>query len=455
MLAKVLEALTVTWLQCHFLERNIPHPNQRERLVRLKSMVRVNGVLSSPFALERGVLQGSILSPVLFLLIMDPLLKSLQSNNLGLSVGDIYAGRFIHADDICTISSSRTTLQEQINTVCTFAANNRLTLNPTKCEAILISPSKPATTAPIATLEVSGLVPQLNAKCLGYWWCWDLSTTKAVDEAIKKARRAFFAFGAIGAFQGQLNPISGRSIYETCVIPTLLFGCENWVLIDSMLHQLESFQGEIGRRILKLSRHHSTLSTRLGLIWPSITTRILISKLSLLTKLSEGEGSIGSQIFSSLPQGCLRLMQECRHLEEKLSYRGCTDSLLNSQSSLREKKREILQTDWDSCITEASDHCSTAIAAQIAVNVSWVRLWDMALDYGPRGTECLQALYQELTIPQFRKGICHLCDTPFNGPYFHHFTLTHTCLSDPEQIISSLSCSDSDIFMYAKYFLVI
>ena len=205
-----------------------------------------------------------------------------------------HAGGFIHADDICTISSSRTTLPKQINTVCTFAAYNGLTLNPTKCEVVLISPSKLATTAPIATLEGSGLVPQLNAKCLGYWWCWDLSATKAMDKAIKKARGAFFALEQSEHLKGQLNPISGRSIYETCVIPTLLFGCENWVLTDSMLHQLESFQGEIGCRILKLSRHHSTLLTRLGLRWSSITTRILISKLSLLTKLSEGEGSIGS-----------------------------------------------------------------------------------------------------------------------------------------------------------------
>ena len=68
----------------------------------------------------------------------------------------------------------------------------------------------------------------------------------AVDEAIKKARRAFFAFGAMGAFHGRLNPLSGRSIYEACVVPVLLFGCENWVLTDSMLHELESFQGEIG-----------------------------------------------------------------------------------------------------------------------------------------------------------------------------------------------------------------
>ena len=67
-----------------------------------KSMVRVDGSLSSMFTLERGVLQGSVLSPVLFLLIMDPLLKSLQSKGLGPSISGTYAGGFIHADDMHT-----------------------------------------------------------------------------------------------------------------------------------------------------------------------------------------------------------------------------------------------------------------------------------------------------------------------------------------------------------------
>ena len=207
-------------------------------------------------------------------------------------------------------------------------ANNGLTLNPTKCEVILISPSKPATTAPITTLEGEGLTPQLSAKCLGYWWCWDLSATKAVDKAIKKARRAFF--------QGQLNPISGRSIYETCVIPVLLFGCENWVLTDLILHQLESFQGEIGRRILKLTRHHSTLSTRMALRWPSVTARVLISKLSLLSKLSERGDSIGGQIFSGLPQESLKLVRECRYLEKKLPVKAVL-TLCSAPSRLGER----------------------------------------------------------------------------------------------------------------------
>ena len=303
-------------------------------------MVRVNGSLSSVFNLERGVLQGSVLSPALFLLIMDPLLKSLQSKGLGPSVGGTYTGAFIHADDIHTISSSRATLQEQIDTVCKFAVDNGLSLNPTKCEVVLVSPSKPEESAPIAILGGKALTPHLNAKCLGYWWSWDLSASKAVDEAIK---------------------------------------------------------------------------------------------------------NIGNKIFSSFNQDSLRLTQECRAMEGKLSCHGFTDALLSV-------KRHVLQIDWEACITDASHHSSTAVASRIASETSWMKLWDIALDYGPRGSSSLQALYRELTRPQLQPGVCHLCGTTLDTPFFHNYTLYHTPLSDPERIINSLLSASSDIFVYAKHY---
>ena len=73
-----------------------------------KCMVRITGCLSSTFTIECGVLQGSVLSPVLFLLIMDPLLQGLEANHLGSSLHNTYLGTFAHADDICTITSSLT-----------------------------------------------------------------------------------------------------------------------------------------------------------------------------------------------------------------------------------------------------------------------------------------------------------------------------------------------------------
>lgn len=52
------------------------------------------------FSLECGVHQGSILLPLLFLLVMDPFLRELQSLSIGISVNGMYAGGFLH-ESIC------------------------------------------------------------------------------------------------------------------------------------------------------------------------------------------------------------------------------------------------------------------------------------------------------------------------------------------------------------------
>ena len=39
-----------------------------------------------------------------------------------------------------------------------------------------------------------------------------------VKENLIKARKAFFALGCMGAFQGVLNPLSTSSIFESCVM---------------------------------------------------------------------------------------------------------------------------------------------------------------------------------------------------------------------------------------------
>ena len=48
-------------------------------------------------------------------------------------------------------------------------------------------------------------------KCLDYWWKGDLLASRCIDQNIVKARKAFFGYGGIGAFQGSLNPLSSVS----------------------------------------------------------------------------------------------------------------------------------------------------------------------------------------------------------------------------------------------------
>ena len=65
-------------------------------------------------------------------------------------------------------------------------------------------------------------------KCLGIWLYSNLTGKRTIEENVKNARKAFFLFGNIGAFHGRLNPLSGRSIFETCVIPIALYRPVRW-----------------------------------------------------------------------------------------------------------------------------------------------------------------------------------------------------------------------------------
>ena len=93
-----------------------------------------------------------------------------------------------------------------------------------------------------------------TAKCLGYLWHHDLSAKPSIDHNILKARKSFFAYGSMGVFQGDLSPLSGRSVVETCILPILFYGAENWCLSHHSLEILDSFLGELCKRLLKLPK---------------------------------------------------------------------------------------------------------------------------------------------------------------------------------------------------------
>ena len=153
--------------------------------------VKLDGMLSQSFHVERGVKQGSVLSPALFLLVMDPLLKQLQTSGLGLSVNRCYAGGFLHADDIRTLATSEDSLQRQVGLVKAFAEENLLRLNVSKCEIVLFSQIRNIV-PPVCKVEGTVMPAGDVGKCLGYWWKGDRFATKSVDENIKKARRLLF-----------------------------------------------------------------------------------------------------------------------------------------------------------------------------------------------------------------------------------------------------------------------
>ena len=71
------------------------------------------------------------------------------------------------------------------------------------CEVVVVSRTKHPKEV-VCSIDQQQLIPKDAAICLGFWWSWNLAAKMAVDEAMKKARHAFFLFGGMSAFRGDL-----------------------------------------------------------------------------------------------------------------------------------------------------------------------------------------------------------------------------------------------------------
>jgi len=63
-----------------------------------------NGIYYSSFLVKNGVKQGGIVSPILFCVYLDELLKRLKDSKLGCYVGDLWVAALAYADDVVLLA---------------------------------------------------------------------------------------------------------------------------------------------------------------------------------------------------------------------------------------------------------------------------------------------------------------------------------------------------------------
>ena len=212
--------------------------------------VMVDGCLSDSFEVKSGVLQGGILSPILFILVIDYVMKNVvEETGVGIVWKD---GRLLtdldYADDIVLICNHPREMQTVLNSLIREGSKVGLNINRKKTEIINMNMQNPE-----ECVIDGSIVKQVDRfKYLGTILAKDGSLNLEYDERLRRANQAMGLLKTVWS-SNNFSIHTKIKIYKTMVRTILLYGHESWYSTTATDKKFLVFENKALRRILGIS----------------------------------------------------------------------------------------------------------------------------------------------------------------------------------------------------------
>ena len=199
------------------------------------------------FEISKGVRQGCILSPYLFNLYGEIIMRNagLYDNNIGIKVHGRAINNLRYADDTTLIAETKEDLGELIRNVKKASKEAGLLLNLKKTEVM--------TTAELNNVEVDGesieVVQEFNF--LGCTLTRTSDHTKEIRRRLMLGRKAMTNLTTIMKDKNITLNTKIR-ITEALVFPVVTYGSETWVIRKAEMKKIEAFELWVWRRLLRV-----------------------------------------------------------------------------------------------------------------------------------------------------------------------------------------------------------
>ena len=207
------------------------------------------GQTSDSFKVNTGVRQGCLLSPFLFILVIDWIMKTTTSGKkngiqwtLLKQLNDLD-----FADDLALLSHNRNQMQEKTNSLENTSAGTGLRINKQKTELMRIN----ATASTPVTIKGEPIKEVESFVYLGSIVDRQGGTDQDVKARIGKARGAFIMLKSIWASK-EISTKTKLRIFNSNVKSVLLYGSETWRTTKTMLQRIQTFINTCLRRIYRI-----------------------------------------------------------------------------------------------------------------------------------------------------------------------------------------------------------
>jgi len=247
--SKAFDRLSHDKLFRTLLDRQVPPEVVRfliDNYRRQRMQVKWGATVSGAFGVENGVKQGGILSPILFNVYMDILLKRLENRGIGCHIGETYLGSLAYADDLTLLSPSLQGLQEMLRECEKFGDEYKVIFNPVKTQCIEFCRGKNPGNYQVH-LDGKELTWVRQVIHLGHVVTFDLSE---VHETKKKGGDFIYNVNSLRAnFKGVDLDVLLHLFNAHC---TSFYGSQSWDLSQSCVNSVYSKFNRGVRMLLNL-----------------------------------------------------------------------------------------------------------------------------------------------------------------------------------------------------------
>jgi Reverse transcriptase (RNA-dependent DNA polymerase) len=181
-------------------------------------LVNVNGAASSFLPLSSGVVQGSVLGPLLFSLFINDITSFITNCKYHLYADDVQLYISCKPNDIASCVSL---MNEDLHKIHRWSVSNGISINPTKSQAMIINPSSSALhTAPAISLGNNEIPYCAKLKNLGLMMNQNLTWN---DQISKICKNVYFSLKRLWT-TALFTPIeTKKKLVTALIIPQFLY----------------------------------------------------------------------------------------------------------------------------------------------------------------------------------------------------------------------------------------